>query len=224
MRSNVRPIKWRSSALFISLIFPLLAGGCISSKTVLNRYYLIELEEPGPFVEENEENRTPLIDMTCEIAEIEVSSLIDRSQIINRSRSHEITYYQSHLWATRPSVAFADIILRQIDASGLFREVSDRYSRTLPDLRLSSAIRQLEVVEDDGEFMAHLSMEFSLVRTRDHQVMVKQGFDRTEPLEKRDLNLFAQKISQILSDELNLLIAILKEEAPDIQETSDDSD
>lgn len=224
MRSILRPIKCRSSLLFISLILPLLAGGCISSKSVLNRYYLIELEEPGPSAAENDENRAPLIDMTCEIAEIEVGSLIDRSQIINRSRSHEITYYQSHLWATRPSVAFADVMLRQIEGSGLFRGVSDRYSRSLPDLRLWSAIRHLEVVEDNGEFMAHLSMEFTLVRIRDNQVMVKHSFDRTEPLEKRDLNLFAQKISQILSDELNLLIAILKEEAPDIQETSDDSD
>lgn len=224
MRSILRPINFRSSALSISLVLPLLAGGCISSKTVLNKYYIIELEQPGPSVAENEENRAPVIDMNCEITEIEVSSLIDRSQIINRSRSHEITYYQSHLWATRPSVAFADVLLRKIEGSGLFRGVSDRYSRTLPDLRLGSAIRHLEVVEEDGDLMARLSMEFSLVRSRDNQVMVTHRFDRTEPLEKRDLNLFAQKISQILSEELNLLIAILKEEAPDIQETPEGSD
>jgi ABC-type uncharacterized transport system auxiliary subunit len=202
------------------IALPIFWGSCISNKTVLNKYYLIDFQGVSAGQEDGN-GEQPVIDMTCEIEKIEVNLLIDRSQIINRSRSNEITYYQNHLWATRPSVAFAEAILHQLEASSLFRGVSTRYSRDVPDFRFGTTIRQLEVIEEDHDFLAHLQMKFQLIRNADDMVLATHSFDRIEPLPKRDLNIFAQTISQILHEELHIFISQLRQQGPEIQNRAD---
>ncbi len=217
MKQIVRPIAW------IIIALPIFSASCISNKTVLNKYYLIEWQAVSDDPEKGK-GEEPVIDMNCEIQKIEVNSLIDRSQIINRSRSNEITYYQNHLWATRPSVAFTEAILHQLGASSLFRGVSARYSRDVPEFRFGTTIRQLEVIEKNHNFLAHLQMKFELIRNTDNTVLATHSFDRAETLSKRDLNLFAQTISQILHEELHIFISMLKQQGPEIQNRADGRD
>lgn len=175
---------------------------------MVNRYYLIELPAPdGP----GKDRGMPLVDAACEVIPVEVAQAYERNQIVNRSGSHEVSYYKYHLWATRPSVAVREVVLRYFEQTGVFGDVSNRFSLLVPEYLFRAHIRQLEVLEDKNQFSAHLHLGFTLLRNDNRQVLLEHEADRTIPLEDKDLNLFAEAISRILQEELQAFRLKLEE-------------
>ena len=50
---------------------------------------------------------------------MKISPLYEKAQIVNRSDSHEITYYRYHQWAIRPSVAIMEVTRAYLE-DGIF--------------------------------------------------------------------------------------------------------
>jgi ABC-type uncharacterized transport system auxiliary subunit len=142
---------------------------------------------------------------------VEVSPLYEKTQIVNRSDSHEVTFYKYHQWAIRPSVAVRDVIRTFLEGAKLFESVSARYSMAIPDYRFSTTIRRLEVIESKKQFLAHLELEFRIVNDADGRVMIEHTANRTESLAKKELNLFASAISDMLVSELRIFEGLIRE-------------
>jgi ABC-type uncharacterized transport system auxiliary subunit len=187
------------STMFPILGLMILISGCLSEKAVITRHYTIEWSDDREEPEGEEPGEIP---GRCEIDQIEISPLYEKTQIVNRSDSHEITYYKYHQWALRPSVAVMEVIRTYLEGAHLFESVSTRYSRAIPDYRFSTTIRQLEVIEYKNQFLAHLHLEFRIVDNSDGSILIEHSADRTEPLAEKDMNLFATTISDILVSEL----------------------
>jgi ABC-type uncharacterized transport system auxiliary subunit len=185
--------------LLTSLGLMILVSGCMSEKALITRHYTIEWSDDRK--EADGEDKS-VIRGRCEIDPIQISPLYERMQIVNRSGSHEITYYKYHQWALRPSVAAMEVIRTYLEGANLFESVSTRYSRAIPDYRFSTTIRQLEVIESKTQFQAHLHLEFRIIDNSDDRILVEHRADRTEPLAEKELNLFASTISDILVSEL----------------------
>jgi len=166
---------------------------------MVNRYYLIEMPVPQQTTESVE---GPMLDASCEVTAVKVAPAYERNQIVNRSGSHEISYYKYHMWAVRPSVAVREVILRNLETAGVFRSVSDRFSLSIPDYQLLTRIKHLEVRENKNRFSAHLALEITLVGNESREVILAHQADRVTPLDDKDLNLFAGEISRMLGDEL----------------------
>jgi len=203
------------SILFSTLGLMILLTGCMSEKAVITRHYTIEWQDDRG--EESVENQW-LVPGRCEIDQVEISPLYEKTQIVNRSDSHEISYYRYHQWAIRPAVAVMEVVRTYLEGAGMFESVSGRYSRAIPDYHFTSTIPQLELIENKNQFLAHLHIEFSLVRNSDGTTLLEHRADRTVPLERKELNLFAAAISDMLVSELRAFEEIFRTQLADLKD------
>lgn len=203
------------SILFSTLGLMILLSGCMSEKAVITRHYTIEWADDRK--EAAGENQW-LIPGRCEIDQIEISPLYEKTQIVNRSDSHEISYYRYHQWAVRPAVAVMEVVRTYLEGAGIFENVSARYSRAIPDYHFTTTIRQLELIESKKEFLAHIHIEFSLVSNADGSILMEHRADRTTPLEKKELNLFAAAISDMLVSELRTFEYLFRSQLAEIKD------
>jgi len=185
------------SILFILMSIVFIATSCMSEKTVIRKYYTLDL---GNTNYPELKNSIP-IPGKAEIGLMSIDPVFEKNQIVNRSKSHEITYYMYHQWAVRPAEAIRGLVYEFLDENRVFGEVSTRYSRTVPDYIIDINVHNLEVVESKDEFLAHLRMEMNLVKAENDSVMVSYRVDRSSPLSERDMNLFASEISSLLLEE-----------------------
>jgi ABC-type uncharacterized transport system auxiliary subunit len=188
----------------------ILVSGCLSEKNVITRHYTIEWSGDR---REAEASDAPAIPGRCEIEQVEINPLYEKSQIVNRSDSHEITYYRYHQWAIRPSVAIMEVNRAYMENAGLFDGVSARYSTIIPDYRFSTTIRQLEVIESKNQFQAHLGLTFRLISNADGRILIEHSADKSESLTKKEINLFAGAISNMLVSELAAFEVLIREHA-----------
>ena len=191
----------------------MLVSGCLSEKNVITRHYTIEwsgnLNEAGT-------TNGPLIPGRCEIDQVEISPMYEKTQIVNRSGSHEVTYYKYHQWAIRPSVAVMEVIRTYLEDADVFESVSARYSRNIPDYRFSTNIRRLEVIESKNLFQAHLELDLKLINNADGRILIDHKANRTEDLAKKELNLFASAISNMLVSELGTFEELIRQRSEEI--------
>lgn len=189
------------------LMLAVITSGCFSSQSVIKKYYTLEHEM------DNKNSRLaddPIINGYCELVPVEISSLYETNQIINRSDSHEITLYKYHHWAVRPSIAIKEFVYQYLEANNLFLGIATRFSKRIPEYSFQTIIKKLEVLEDADTFSAHLQIEFRIL-SEEGEVLLQHAAKRTEPLSEKDLNLFAKTISSMIHDELNTLISKAKE-------------
>jgi ABC-type uncharacterized transport system auxiliary subunit len=191
----------------------ILVSGCLSEKNVITRYYTIEWS--GNQIEAGTAN-TPLIPGRCEIDQVEISPMYEKTQIVNRSGSNEVTYYKYHQWAIRPSMAVMEVIRTYLEDADVFESVSARYSRNIPDYRFSTNIRRLEVIESKNLFQAHLELDLKLINNADGRILIEHQADRTEALAKKELNLFASAISNMLVSELGTFEELIRQRSEEI--------
>ncbi|MCF8223344.1 MAG: PqiC family protein [Bacteroidales bacterium] len=183
--------------LFILISTVILATSCMSSKTVIRKYYTLD---PGNTEYAERQDNLP-IQGKAEIGLVSIDPVYEKNQIVNRSNSHEITYYMYHQWAVRPAEAIRGLVYEYLDKNRIFDEVSTRYSRTVPDYIVDINVHNLEVVESKDEFSAHLRLEMNLVKAENDSLMLSYSVNRTSPLREKDMNLFASEISSLLVEE-----------------------
>jgi ABC-type uncharacterized transport system auxiliary subunit len=189
--------------LYFIILFILVLTGCMSEKTIVMRYYVMALPAGQP--SGNLDSNGP-INVICKIDETETNPVLETNQIINRSNTHEISYYKYHQWAIRPSIAVKEMVHNRLTSSGLFQKVYTRQSRSIPDYRFVATLKQLEVIENSDSFSAHVNLAFAIIRNTDDQVILNHQADRTNALNTKDLNLFAKEVSHMIYEELNLFI------------------
>ncbi len=184
-------------SLTIALLLSLTC--CFSEQSVSKKYYIIGIQNDQ--VDQNS-NAFETIRGSCEIEQIEINPVFESKQIVNRYGSHEISFYKYHQWAVRPSVAIMELIKNYMESSGIFESVSTRYSRAIPDYHFATSIHQLEVIESKDAFSAHLNIEFRIINNLNNQMLLHHEADRTVTVSGKDLNLFANAVSNILLSEL----------------------
>jgi ABC-type uncharacterized transport system auxiliary subunit len=195
--------------IIATVLLVVLLHSCGGQKEMVNRYYLIEIPATG---EAPDISEGPVLMGSCEISRVEVAPVYERNQIVNRSDSHEITYYKYHLWAVRPSVSVRELMLGLFRQAGTFNDVSDRYGMSVPDYQFQTRIKSLEVLEQKHRFSAHVSLSFTLVSNAGQDVILFHEADRTVPLAEKDLNLFAGVVSRIFVEEFREFSSELKEQ------------
>jgi len=191
--------------IIIILVISLLLGSCISSKNVTRKYYTIEL----PDVKTGDIDTTVYFKANCEILGVTVSNVYAGNKIANRSKSNEISYYQYHQWAVRPTLAIKEEISEYFSAGNLFGGIRSRYINTDVEYGVKAWVSRLEVMERKNEFVARLDIELALVDMDKGKVLLTHSASQDQVLNSKDLNLFSQTISSMIYDELvNFEIAV----------------
>ncbi|WP_165921858.1 ABC-type transport auxiliary lipoprotein family protein [Natronoflexus pectinivorans] len=187
----------------------LILSSCGSKKTVVKNYYLIELTPTHRA--EIISDSLPLIDAWCEIAEIRISPAYATRDIALRNQSHQIRYFENHEWAVRPSEAITHMIIDFFSDSNIFKRVATRFWQVIPTYQIQTNINNLEVIQDGRTFYAHLNIELALLDIRADQIIFSHSAVRKKELEKRNLNLLAETISELLFEELSQFSNLIKD-------------
>jgi len=194
--------------IYLIISFFLVSVGCVSEKTILMRYYTIEMPEYQIPVTSDSNS---VINGTCEIDQIKIHPVYEKNQIVNRSSTNEINYYVYNQWAIRPSEAISEIIRKYLESSGIFESVSSRYSRLIPDYKFGTSLNRLELIENKRSFSTHLNLEFRIIDNSNDQVILNHKADTTSTLKQKDLNLFAREVSSIIYNELKVFTMMIKD-------------
>ncbi|MEA1887682.1 MAG: ABC-type transport auxiliary lipoprotein family protein [Bacteroidota bacterium] len=189
-----------------SVVFMLTS--CMSEKNIIRKYYTLEIP-PGVYTVGADTSW--VIPGKCEIGRVNVNPVYEKNQIVNRNKSHEITYYMYHQWAVRPDDAIREMLSEYLQNRKLFDNVSTRFAMSIPDYRLKTMVNDLEIIENGKLFSAHVNLDYILTKNTSDSVLVRHRADRIEPLKHKDMNLFAREVSNILIEELEVFAEMLRE-------------
>jgi ABC-type uncharacterized transport system auxiliary subunit len=189
------------------LILMIVVTGC-GSRKIIQKYYLIEPPQERSI---SGDAGKRIVDAGCEILPVEVSPVFSTPRIAARQKSHEIAFFQYHQWAVTPEEAITDFIEKELDNEEIFRESGRVEWELAPEYQLFSKVNYLEYQEQGQTAAARLQMSFQLKRTGDHQLISYHAFDRTEPLTARSMNEYAEMVSLILHQELQVFFKQIKE-------------
>lgn len=193
--------------LIILLLFVFAIQSC-SKKVITRNYYVLEFPEQAA----DNQLEKPLVNASCEIFAVNIPPAFSQSRIAVRKRSHEISYYQNHLWAVTPGDLIAQLVESYIQKQNIFTKASQTIWKEVPAFRIHTYVQQIEAMDIDDELHARLKMKIDLFDRSENVIMVSHQFDRSEKLDERDINLFASSLSRILLEELNIFSDKIKNE------------
>jgi len=189
-------------AIWIFMLSLLMLSGCFGRKSVMQKYYLLELPAVADSVHEKTQSKTSA---TCGIAEVKVADAFASSRIALRTNTHELRYYSYHKWAVRPGIVLSQLVEQYLQEQRIFAFTSNRNLKRLPDYELYTEVKHLEVVERDDALAAHLNIEFQLVDNSSGEILLRHKADSRNPLAEKKLNLFTATIGEIVHNELQVL-------------------
>jgi len=182
----------------------LLLAGCFGSKKQLETsYYLIEFastrsnqklirKEPFPY--------------KVQVLNFKIPRSYDSIRIIARYSSHKIDYYRYSLWAVRPNIAVADLLVQQVNAYQIFKDCQREFLDERPDYEITGEVTQIESYESESYSAAHMKIEFNLYDYDSRDIIVRHQFDRETPVPGGKMEIFAKAVSDMLEEESEVFL------------------
>ncbi len=187
-------MKLKTGVLVLS--FLILASMSCSKKTVVRRYYVIEL----PAVAMKTFSDSIRFNYRVDVRDFRIAGAFNQTRIALRTGTNELDYYFYHHWAVRPSNAVADFIYDLLVQKQMFTRVSREISYN-PDYWISGDIKSIERMLVDKESYAHIHLVIDFIDARAEETVVHFEEDQTALLESdNSMNTFARKISEILAN------------------------
>jgi ABC-type uncharacterized transport system auxiliary subunit len=186
--------------LLLLAIF-LLIESC-GKRVITRKYYILEV----PTAIDTLAQKEPISTSVCEVISVKMPPAYGQHRIAVRKRSHEISYYQYHHWAMDPGEIITALIEKNVHAASIFSQTSRFIWKVIPEFQIISAVHQLEAIDREDKFYAHLKMDLQLFDSKNKKVIATHEFDRKDPLSERDINLLAVRLSEILQQELSIFV------------------
>lgn len=194
---------------YISLLIALSFSACRGTKSVYNRYYVLEI--PAAAMDAFPDYLT-VIEGSCEVLDVEVAMPYNAHQIALREESHTIRYFSFNEWVQRPAGIFNDMLLRFLIHNNVFKETKTGRHAIATDYAFKTKVHRLEVVLINNEFEAYLDVEFFLMDLNGNRHLLHHRAKRSRILPEKNLNLFAEAISEFFIEELTEFIMRMQAE------------
>lgn len=180
-----------------ALLCVALLMGC-SRQVFTTKYYLLEYR---PIAKNKKLLLEKPIDKRVQVVNFKIIRSYDSNRIIARFSSHQINFYRYSLWAVRPQIAIADLLVQHINAYQLFKDCQREYLDENPDFEISGEIQQVEKYESHEYTAAHLKMRFDLYDYSSKDRRVTHALDREIPIPTGDMTIFAKVLSDVTQEE-----------------------
>ncbi len=188
------------------LVFPLAAilllAGCFSTPS--KRYFQIVAMDKDAELH-------PKIGKALYIEPVRVEPLYDDFRVIYRVSPYEIKYYSSVFWANKPDGLIREAMRDYFVRKGGFPLVTVDVLLGDPAISLRSNLRLIEEIDNPTVWFGRLAMDLEFVDFKTGAVLARHLFDRRLPLAARQSKLLPSVVSQILVEELDVVIRMLAE-------------
>lgn len=137
-----------------------------------------------------------------EVGPIAVAALYDRDSIVYRDGAHGTGTYVDSRWSTNPRNMVADLLVRDLSATGAYRAVQRAPALLVGDYRLTGELVEIDERASAGGCRAHLELRLLLARTRGvgaNAVLWQRTYDGDEPAACNQPSRLAAAMSQALA-------------------------
>ena len=200
-------IKCSSKKLLLGILFIILSSNLIiyscATKSIQPKYYILDyqpvlrdsmlmVEKPFPY--------------KVQVQTMKIPRTFDRVSIVVRYSAHRLDYYRYNLWAIRPQITISDLIADHISRFGIFKNCQREFLEERPDYEIIGNIEAVEKFDHEQYTAAHLALKLYLRTYDGYENLLIHEFDRVEEMPVFQMELFAQKLSDILEEEVNQFI------------------
>lgn len=184
------------------LIILILSFGCLSSPP--KKYHQIYLPE-NPKASSYKINKRIFVDR------IQTMLFYDNFEIVYRESPYQLNYYSYDFWAEKPAVLIRDSIIDYFKKNKIFSRVLKELTGEEADYTLKARIRAIEEDDRPDAWRARLSMEIDIVDFLTGELILSHEFDKMKTLLQMDVKELPVALSQILEEELIILIQSLSQ-------------
>ncbi len=184
--------------LFSSLVF----YSC-ATKSIQPKYFILDYQ---PVLRDSTLMVEKPFPYKIQVQTMKIPRTFDRVSIVVRYSAHRLDYYRYNLWAIRPQITISDLIADHISRFGLFKKCQREFLEERPDYEIIGNIEAIEKFDHEQYTAAHLALKLYLRTYDGYENLLIHEFDRTEEMPVFQMELFAQKLSDILEEEVNQFI------------------
>ena len=201
--SSIKPLVNRF--LHVSIIAVILLSIAACTASAGKKYYQLFL----PLTPEQAvapEETAPRIDKVLMIAPVQVDETYQDYRVVYRTSPYELNYYDYHFWVKKPDKLVQDVLRDYLSDSHAFRKVISNFPEGTPDLLLKANVHVIEEVDSPKIWYGHLKMDFQVRDFKTDTVILTHTFNRQMPFPARKAEHLPGVVSQILQEELDLVI------------------
>jgi len=192
------------SILKITLLIFLIGIICsCATKTIQPKYYILDYR---PVVRDSTLIIAQPFPYKVQVQTMKIPRTFDRVSIVVRYSAHRLDYYRYNLWAIRPQITISDLIADHISRYGIFKQCQREFLDERPDYEIIGYIEAIEKFDNEAYTAAHLAMKLYLRTFDGYENLLSHEFDREEEMAVFRMELFANKLSDILEEEANKFI------------------
>ena len=198
-------VSAKNKRKFIYFIFPFLIicfciiQGCANSgKPHYNvENYLLSYTAP------TFDNKVKL-DKTIRVHRFTIAAAYNNQNMIFRTNDYNVDFFNYNRWAVNPADMVADILLRDMQESGLFRAVFSRYAVEETRFLVQGGINDFFLRIGDKSKVAVITMEITLKDSQQKEatkkIVFQKKYSREETLNDQSPNGYCQAMSQALKN------------------------
>jgi ABC-type uncharacterized transport system auxiliary subunit len=183
--------------LLSALIF--LSLSCSKKNSKVIHLYSIDF----PIAVNSANSNPPLTNFSYSILPVEVDSAFDTRQLVMKDLDKSIFYFSEHLWSKHPAKTVDSLLSRYIKSQNIFKNEIPLSEKPKADYVIRSNIYQILIIKtvDDLEVLLYFNLE--LIENKSNHAEISSTIYSREILEEKDLNLFADLVSQIFRREFD---------------------
>ena len=194
--------KLLSEILFLILSLSFIINSC-STTAIQPKYYILDYQ---PVLRDSTLMVAKPFPYKVQVQTMKIPRTFDRVSIVVRYSAHRLDYYRYNLWAIRPQITISDLIADHISRFGIFKECQREFLEERPDYEIIGNIEAIEKFDHEQYTAAHLALKLYLRTYDGYENLLSHEFDRVEEMPVFQMELFAQKLSDILEEEINIFI------------------
>ncbi len=188
--------------LFGILLLSLIVYSC-ATKAIQPKYYILDYQ---PVLRDSTLMVAKPFPYKVQVQTMKIPRTFDRVSIVVRYSAHRLDYYRYNLWAIRPQITISDLIADHISKFGIFKTCQREFLEERPDYEIIGHIEAIEKFDHEQYTAAHLALKLYLRTYDGYENLLNHEFDRVEEMPVFEMELFAQKLSDILKEEVNHFI------------------
>ena len=141
------------------------------------------------------------------VREFRAPAFLREGTIVYRPSAEQIAFYQYHRWAEDPRRAVTDLMMRNLEASGLFRSVDVYDGRGAPDLVVSGTLEHLEELDHAGKVSVQVTISARLVTTKTGDVLWQDTSSKTGTPDQRTIAAIVEEMSRQMDSAVDSLVS-----------------
>ena len=130
-----------------------------------------------------------------------VAAVYDRESIVYRQDDYSTAADFYDRWSANPGAMLADLLARDLDASGLYRAVQHSPSMVPSDYQVTGEVEDIEERITGGACSAHLHLRTLVLRVRAGKgdpVVMRETYNADEPCPCNDILALANAMSKAM--------------------------